>query len=625
LLFLLLSVLATGCPKKSHRTLPTIPTTGDAKARESFQEARVRFESDGEVEEATVQKFESIAEKYPDDPIAPYARLYAGMSAVRTGSYQEAIANLTNVIKGGGEAALKTRAQLFMGFALAYSGKSKDALAPLASGERALANDTEKVEWLGATAEAYAASGDAATAILYFDRYYPKGRAPEKVFALARIETLAAELSDSQTASLYDKLKDDEGAAAAILGYRAAAYFASRGDDDRASDIRETTSEAREDVGLAVSTVSGGKGRPSLVGAVLPLSGRRSRVGDAAVRGLSLAAGSFDRKSGRGAGAGEPKPFTLSVLDSHSSANSATRGLEDLARDGAIAVVGPADARSVNQVVRSAERQGIPILSLDPRAKSGQGSPAVFHVMHSAEERARALAAYAVEKGVKDFAIMGPKNGYGKAVGAAFRAEVQRRGANVTAEAWYEAEATSFDKLIKKKLRKPWKAIFIPEVANRLELIAPALMAMNFTPTPLGKKARRGRSVLLLSTAEAISAKYVRAAGRYSDGAVFAPGFYPDRDDRFIGRFVERYYAAFGRLPRSIEAYAYDAALVVRAAVEDEASSRDDVVKYLLEESVSGMTGKISFDAARRRSDGGLLFRVGTDETGAHSIRAIRD
>ena len=56
--YLLVLALAAGCPKspKRTRTLPDVPTTGDATARARFQEARARFERDGG--EVTAADFE---------------------------------------------------------------------------------------------------------------------------------------------------------------------------------------------------------------------------------------------------------------------------------------------------------------------------------------------------------------------------------------------------------------------------------------------------------------------------------------------------------------------------------------------------------------------------------------
>ena len=75
-----------------------------------------------------------------------------------------------------------------------------------------------------------------------------------------------------------------------------------------------------------------------------------------------------------------------------------------------------------------------------------------------------------------------------------------------------------------------------------------------------------GRPILLLSTAEDLNDEYLTNAGRHSEGALFAPGFYPDDQDPIQKPFVDRFIAAFGQAPGAVEAYAYDAAQLAAAA-----------------------------------------------------------
>ena len=102
----------------------------------------------------------------------------------------------------------------------------------------------------------------------------------------------------------------------------------------------------------------------------------------------------------------------------------------------------------------------------------------------------------------------------------------------------------------------------MPDIASHLQLVAPALAAANLVAAPVGAKVKNGRPVLLLSTAEAVTDGYLRSAGRYSHGAVLAPGFYPDATDDRTADFMARYREQFGRMPTPYDAYAYDAALV---------------------------------------------------------------
>ncbi|HUH05911.1 MAG TPA: penicillin-binding protein activator, partial [Kofleriaceae bacterium] len=333
-------------------------------------------------------------------------------------------------------------------------------------------------------------------------------------------------------------------------------------------------------------------------------------------RGMSMAAGAVGDSAMLG--------LDVSLRDSGSDAATAARQVEALAREGAIAVVGPVSDADVAAVTVVASKEGLPVLSLAPRPRSpGQG--VVFHVAQSAEDRARALARYAIRVGARDVAILAPKSGYGRAVGAAFRAEIEQLGGTVVSAVEYEPGETSFGKVVR-SVRGPWQAVFVPDQAAKLALIAPALAAGNLQSRPEGKgKTKVGRPILLLSTAEAVDDRYLRSAGRYSYGAVLAPGFYPDRTDAFIARFVDRFREAFGREPGTWEAHAFDAALMVRQAVDAGARSRAEVAAALAGTPVQGLTGTLRFGADGMRADGGLLFTVDKAEgADQYLIRARR-
>src|SRR5690606_12610866 len=135
--------------------------------------------------------------------------------------------------------------------------------------------------------------------------------------------------------------------------------------------------------------------------------------------------------------------------------------------------------------------------------------------------------------------------------------------------------------------------------------------AANLIVRPAGApKVKSGRAIRLYALGDLVTPRFLRAAGRYAHGAVLAPGFYADLTSPRAGEFVDAYRRAFGKEPTAPEAYAFDAALVLRRAVEAGASNRGEVTDWLASARVEGLTGLISFDAARRRADDGVLYQV---------------
>jgi branched-chain amino acid transport system substrate-binding protein len=255
----------------------------------------------------------------------------------------------------------------------------------------------------------------------------------------------------------------------------------------------------------------------------------------------------------------------------------------------------------------------MPVISLDPsESPLVQGSPHVFRIVVPVEARARALARAAAARGAKSFALLVSSLSYATRGAEAFRDEVQKLGGKVVVEEKYDKDATSFVDPVKKLAGKPFDALFIPDTAQKLELIAPQLAVANLQVSAPGaaKPARGARAIVLLSTAEAIDPNFLKGSGRYTVGAILAPGFYPDDTDPRMQAFVLRYRAAYGTSPDYLAAYAWDAALVIRAAVDAGARDRGALLQTMGSRTVAGVTGDVAFGGGRGRSDAGLLFTV---------------
>src|SRR5690606_28430203 len=151
------------------------------------------------------------------------------------------------------------------------------------------------------------------------------------------------------------------------------------------------------------------------------LSGRRNRIGDLSMRGLVLAAGvGVEVDAG---GAVFPRPFALAVEDDRSTSAVASAPVDRLVGAAAIAVVGPGDARPVEEAAARATALGVPLVSLTPApALVVGGGATVFHIVHSAEQRAAALARHALGVGGRSFAILRPANRFGVEVARSFAA-----------------------------------------------------------------------------------------------------------------------------------------------------------------------------------------------------------
>jgi ABC-type branched-subunit amino acid transport system substrate-binding protein len=605
-------LVVAACHHTRKTLVPEVPQNGDAKARSRFLDAKSRFLKDGTQNDGG-REFAKIVEDYPQDPIAPWAELYAGIAAVKARDFAHADPQLQKVIDANRDPGLVVRAQLFLGIAKNYEGDSRRALALLAHSDSAIENDDERTEYLAAVAFATAGGDHPVDALRWFDELWKRVQPAERAVILARVEDVVGAAPPEGLHRAFGGLPDHGGPSFAVAGSRLAVIAEQAGDHAGSARLREEVAGARAAVGLprtipeSEASPSGGGGDPSVVGAVLPMG---TQLGDHAASGLALAAGATD---GKGIVAVE----TRAAPDKAAAAEQ----VEALARANAIAIVGPIGDGSVDAAGQRAEALGVPLLSLSAHAEQRPPGHFVFHVRHSSELRAKELARRALVLGVKRFAVLHPEGVYGETTSAAFVAAIEQAGGKVVSTVIYKKDTSNFAPTAK-KLSGDFDAIFVADEADKLGLLAPAIAAAGYVPKPVGtKKTKKLNPVLLLSTAEDLKGSYLAAAGRHSEGALFAPGFYPDDSDPAAKPFIDRFTAAFGHSPGAGEAYAYDAAQLAASAG---GNGRAGLAQALAKGTLGGVTGTIRFDDAHRRVDPGVVYTVVEETGGSFAIRVAR-
>jgi branched-chain amino acid transport system substrate-binding protein len=606
------AIVAMGCHGKREVLGPSVPANSDPAAKARFNEAKAKFLEDSAV---SAEEFKRLIADFPHDPIVPLAEVYAGYAQIKAHRFADADAQLTKAITST-DPATHNKAQLFLGIAKNYEGDAATARRLLVEAESAIETDDERGEYLAALAYTTAAGDKPLAALPLFDRLWKLATPTEKSAMVARIEELCAAAPLDQLRSLYDHIERN-GPSWALAGSQLAVRADQASDTATAAKLRGEVAEVRVTLGLSRTIVASavgnapGGGNPGLVGAVVPL-GTQNRIADAAVAGLGLAAGA---PNGSGVAAIEVRPAGDKAEGEHA--------VDDLAGKNVIAIIGPIEGSVVDAAGGRAEGLGVPMISLATAADQRMKGRFVFHIRHSAEARARTLAQRALAKGVHTFAVFAPENGYGKAVSAAFIDQIQKGGGTITKTVTYAKDTKSFATKAKELGTDGWQAVFVPDTAEKLALAAPAIAAAGNVPKamPFPKKVLGGRPILLLSTAEDLSNDFLTSAGRHAEGALFAPGFYPDDADPLVKPFIDKFVMAYGHVPGAGEAYAYDAAqLVVAGAANDRAGLATSIARGQL----AGVTGTVSFDADHHRSDGGTVYTVVEETGGIYAIRTAK-
>jgi ABC-type branched-subunit amino acid transport system substrate-binding protein len=432
-------------------------------------------------------------------------------------------------------------------------------------------------------------------------------RAVEKLYARHHLETLiGSALSAADLRAVY-AAADSGSLVAALAGRRLAELHRSRGELEAARELLDDTESARTEHGVSAGAVTGLTAGGRAVGLLVPLSGPYTAAGERLLSGATVGSGSF--QSG-------VKPVQLLIRDSSGGAEQAAR---DLVERGVVALAGTLDATNAAAVSRVASAAGVPFLSTSPKATRAGGDAGTLALFPDNLDRARQLARHAAgQLEARRAAILRPSTGYGKAMADAFSRELTQLGGRIVTEVTYPSGTTSFAKLATQIAGHRFDALFIPDAAVRLALVAPALARAGLwssAPSSADLPSRDdGRAYHLLSTADGLHSDVLRRAGRYLQGAVLAPGFFPDPAAAESGDLVRQYVQSTGSPPGLLEAFGHDALLAVRSLLDRGATGRAALGASLRGGSrIQGLTGTIQFSRSGSRGDSPLLYRVAGD------------
>ncbi len=242
------------------------------------------------------------------------------------------------------------------------------------------------------------------------------------------------------------------------------------------------------------------------------------------------------------------------------------------------------------------------MLTLSQRDGLPETGPYVFRNSLTNHQQVQALVRYAIgERGLRTFGVLHPENKLGYEFADLFSREVESFGGRVVSRQGYAEKATDFRRQVKllkgenpdaaeketAKRAAPFEALFIPDYADQVGLIAPQLAFYGIEKLPL------------LGINGWNSPDLLRVAGRYVEGAVFADGFFRASPYPVVQEFVALYTAKYGEEPSILEAQGFDAAGILLALLDrPEVRSREDLLQALTQlRNYPGVTGSTSFNA----------------------------
>ena len=348
------------------------------------------------------------------------------------------------------------------------------------------------------------------------------------------------------------------------------------------------------------------------IGVLLPLSGRYASYGELVKRGLSLALEEHNQVR---------LPVRFIYRDSSDETVSLAQLVSSLTDDDKVmALIGPLLGDNAEVAASRAQLELVPMLALSQRAGLPQTGDFIFRDSLTAQQQVEALVAYALQSGHISFSVLHPENRLGEEMTRLFVAEVRRLGGEILDVVSYPEDSTDFRKQIEALLWEdhvvktppkpiefdeegkplpivelpeleyplsPSHALFIPDYADRIGLLAPQLQFYGI------------KDVTLLGINGWNSSELVRRSGRFLKQAVFVDGFFSDSKVPEVQQFVERYRQKYQEEPTLLEAQAFDVANTLLRIMDDPTvRNRDDFRRELADSrNLRGVAGTIGFDA----------------------------
>lgn len=532
--------------------------------------------------------FELLASQYPDHPDTVEAHYYLGICRTTLKEYDQAVTALGYYVNTRG-AKHVNQARVLLADSYAATDRFPDALLHYAAAARDL-DRGEQVEVLKKVR-----------------------RMVDNKMAPADLLSIIPRLADgpvtdfTRLRAAEDLVQQGRRAEAATL-LRAINFtkknFKFYDKAEKLLDVAEAQSpkpitrpgepDVPFDVGMPVAPI------PSVavhaVGVLLPLTGPRAVFGREVLHGIMQGTDLF--------GGDQLRPYRVVLRDTEGDPEVAARLVNELADDEqVIAIIGPLVGKCAVEASAEAERRGIPLIALTTREDILERGQWTFRNFLTASDQVQALIDYATNhQGALRFAVLYPDTAQGRRFRELFERELDAKRYRLVATASYAPDETDFkDTLINLRTQGSFDALFLPDNARRVALVAPQLVYYGI------------KNVLLLGINSWNQDDLARKAGSYLTHSVVVDGFFlHSTSNPEVEPFVRGFENAFQHRPSFLAAVGFDTARMVATALRTDVADRHAMRRRLFGiHDFAGVTGELTIDETRDTRRRLYLLRVG--------------
>lgn len=334
--------------------------------------------------------------------------------------------------------------------------------------------------------------------------------------------------------------------------------------------------EAENKVGESAETIK--------IGGLGPLTGPLAIYGVTATNGSKLA---FEEINKNGGILGKQVEFVL--FDEKGDSTEAVTAYNRLVDEGIVALVGDITSKPSLAVAEIAAQDNMPMITpTGTQFNITEAGPNVFRVCFTDPYQGVILANLAKNNlKANTVAIMvNNSSDYSDGVAEAFIKEAERLGLKVVAKEGYAEGDKDFRAQLTKVAATNPDVLLVPDYYEQVALITTQAREVGVKSTFIGPDGWDGVAKALDSSA------YGAVENSY-----FTNHYSVEDTNEKVQNFIESYREKYKDEPSAFSALSYDAAYLMKAAIEKAGSTdKDAIIKAIKESDFAGVTGRLRFD-----------------------------
>ena len=334
------------------------------------------------------------------------------------------------------------------------------------------------------------------------------------------------------------------------------------------------------------------------IGALGPLTGSVAIYGISATNGLKLA---VDEINANGGILG--KQIELNLLDEKGDSTEAVNAYNKLVDWGMVALIGDITSKPSVAVAEVAAQDGIPMITpTGTQLNITEAGSNIFRVCFTDPYQGEVLAKFTKDKlGAKTVAIISNNSSdYSDGVANAFAKEAEAQGIQVVAREGYSDGDKDFKAQLTKIAQQNPDVLFVPDYYEQDGLIAIQAREVGIKSVIVGPDGWDG----VVKTVDPSSYAAIED--------VFFANHYSTKDSsEKVQNFIKNYKEKYNDEPSAFSALSYDAAYILKAAIEKAGSTdKEAVAKAIKEIEFDGITGHLTFDEKNNPIKGITIIKI---------------